>query len=86
MADADFEIVPDVVGSLGMARAFHHLMTGGGRSCPAEIFEAVGATVDEGLDRVRERRGDGERQWLAAALDLALDASGSSDPIAVTDE
>lgn len=82
-ADEQFEIVPDVVGSLGMAHAFHHLMSGGRRSCPEEIFEAVGATVDEGLDRVRAARGDGPYGWLGAALGLALDASEEDGPIAV---
>ena len=82
-ADEHFEIVPDVVGSLGMARAFHHLMTGGARSCPDEIFEAVGATVDQGVDRIVAHRGDAAFGWLGAALDLALDASEDERPIAV---
>ena len=75
-ADADFAIVADVVGSMGMARAFHYLMTGGARSCPEEIFEAVGSTVDQAVDDVRQHNQGADRGLLGAAVDMALDRTG----------
>ncbi len=75
-ADADFTIVADVVGSMGMARAFHYLMTGGARTCPEEIFEAVGCTVDEAIDDVRQHNQAVDRGMLGAAVDMALDRTG----------
>lgn len=75
-ADRQFEIVPDVVGSMGMARAFHYLMSGGPRSCPEDIFEAVGATVDQAVDEVRAHNGGEGCGMLGAAVDMALDRTG----------
>lgn len=74
-ADRTFTVLPDVVGSMGMARAFEHLMRGGAHDEPSDIFEAVGEAVDEAVDAVVAHGGGGPG-LLAAALDLALDRSG----------
>jgi glutamate dehydrogenase/leucine dehydrogenase len=75
-ADRHFTIVPDVVGSMGMARAFAHLMTGGAARRPSDVFDAVAAVMDETLSEVVTRAGAAGPGLLAAALDLALDRTG----------
>jgi glutamate dehydrogenase (NAD(P)+) len=78
-ADARFTVLPDVIGSMGMARAFEHLMQGRPHNRPEEVFEAVGTAVDEAVDEV-VAHGGGERTGLmAATLDLALDRIGSAE-------
>lgn len=75
-ADRTFTVLPDVVGSMGMARAFEHLMRGGPHARPADIFEAVGEAVDEAVDTVVEHAGGARAGLLAATLDVALDRAG----------
>jgi len=75
-ADGVFGIVPDVVGSLGMARAFAHLMSGGAAARPDDVFAAVGEVMDDALARVVERAGTVGPGLLAAAVDLAMDRTG----------
>lgn len=72
-ADAEFEIIPDVVGSQGMARAFYHLMTHRGTHTPGDIFTAVGAAMEESVTDVVERVGNRRIGLAAAALGIALD-------------
>jgi hypothetical protein len=76
-ADAHFTVLPDVVGSMGMARAFEHLMHGGPHNAPHDIFEAVGATVDDAVDEVVAHATAGDSGLMAATLDLALDRIAS---------
>lgn len=75
-ADTHFTVVPDVVGSMGMARAFAHLMAGGAAASPADLFDAVGHLMDDTLAQVVERAGGRGPGLLAAAVDLALDRTG----------
>lgn len=75
-ADGRFSIVPDVVGSMGMARAFAHLMAGGPSRHPDDIFAAVGTVMDDTLRQVVRRAGGTGPGLLAAAVDLALDRTG----------
>ena len=72
-ADTHFTVLPDVIGSMGMARAFEHLMRGGAHNTPDDIFEAVGASVDEAVDHALAHAGGRQPGLLAATLDLALD-------------
>ena len=72
-ADQRFIVLPDVVGSMGMARAFEHLMEGGAHATPADVFEAVGAHVDQAVDTVVTHAGGAAPGLLAATLDVALD-------------
>lgn len=76
-ADRDFEVVADAVASLGMARAFHALMTGEAEPEPEAIFRAVRRTVDEAVEEVAARRGTGSGGLFGAALGLALERIGS---------
>jgi glutamate dehydrogenase/leucine dehydrogenase len=75
-ADGDFRMVADVVGSMGMARAFHHLMADGPAGSAEEIFEAVRFTMEEAVSDIVHRHGPGERGLVATALNLALDRIG----------
>lgn len=81
-ADEGFEIVADVIGSLGMARAFHYLMRSGAGATPEQIFGAVRETVADAFDQVRARFDASGQGWLGATLDVALelrdDALGGS--------
>jgi glutamate dehydrogenase (NAD(P)+) len=72
-ADTRFTVLPDAVGSMGMARAFEHLMRRGAHNTPGDVFDAVGSAVDEAVDAVVQRAGDAGPGLLAAALAVALD-------------
>lgn len=72
-ADAEFELMPEVVASLGMARAFFNLMASPEPQSADRIFEDVGRTVDEGVDAVIDRAGSSRTGVMAAALDLAME-------------
>lgn len=76
-ADAEFEVLPEVVASLGTARAFFNLMAGSELQSAARIFEDVGRTVDEGVDATVDRVGPRHTGVMAAALDLAMERSHS---------
>lgn len=76
-ADESFTVVPDVVASLGMARAFHWFMERGARgeaAEPSDVFEGVRTTAEEAVDEVVGRAG-GPRGLLAAAISIALERS-----------
>lgn len=79
-ADRTFRVLPDVVGSMGMARAFHHLMNAHPEEAPEKsspdfegVFEAVGEAMDAAVDRVLDRAGGPEGELMAAAIAIALD-------------
>ena len=80
-ADERFTVVPDVVGSLGMARAFQHFMTpapetresgDGDPVDPAGVFDAVRRTARDAVTEVREAAG-GPTGLLEAAVGIALE-------------
>ncbi len=72
-ADAEFEILPEVVASLGMARAFYNLMAGSGPQTARQIFEDVDRVMDEAVDAVVERTGGTRTGVTAAAIEIAMD-------------
>jgi glutamate dehydrogenase (NAD(P)+) len=71
-ADERFTVLADILANCGMARAFSFLMEPGGSAAPAAIFQAVDATIVDGVDVVAERAG-GPTGLLAAALVTTLD-------------
>ncbi|MDT8340130.1 MAG: Glu/Leu/Phe/Val dehydrogenase dimerization domain-containing protein [Longimicrobiales bacterium] len=75
-ADGDFAIVPDVVGSLGMARAFHHLMAGGPARQADDIFDVVRTTVEDAVGSLTALRGGFRPGMVATTLSHALDRIG----------
>lgn len=75
-ADAEFRVLADIVASLGMARAFDHLMEGGAADGPGAIFGAVEKRLERVVDAVLARSRSPGRGCLAAAIDLALDTTG----------
>lgn len=75
-ADAQFEVVPDVIASQGMARTFYHLMRHRDGQSADEIFQAVGQAVDGSVDAVMARVGDGRYGIMAEALALAMEGNG----------
>ncbi|HSG46192.1 MAG TPA: Glu/Leu/Phe/Val dehydrogenase dimerization domain-containing protein [Longimicrobiales bacterium] len=75
-ADGDFSIVADVVGSMGMARAFHHLMADGPAARPEEVFDAVRTTMEDSVAQVVARRGGFQPGLVAETLAFALDRVG----------
>lgn len=75
-ADLDFAIVPDVVGSMGMARAFHHLMADGPACGAEEVFAAVRETVEDSVSAVATRNGGFRPGMAGQALGLAMDRIG----------
>jgi glutamate dehydrogenase (NAD(P)+) len=72
-ADGEFEVLPEVVASLGMARAFYHLMANPDARGVEEIFGAVATAADEAvaLSRAvhRERGGCRPAPWPGAIPD-----------------
>ncbi len=71
-ADTEFEVMPPIVASMGMARTFYHLMVHTEDQTATEIFEAVGSAMDEAVDAVMERTGSCRRGITADAVALAL--------------
>jgi glutamate dehydrogenase (NAD(P)+) len=76
-ADERFEIVADVVGSMGQARTFHYLMGDDPSTDPDDIFRAVARGMEDAVDQVVSAIGDRTRGLLASALELALDRVGA---------
>ncbi len=76
-ADAEFEVLSEVIASLGMARAFSNLMAGSEPQDAARIFDDVGRTMDVGVDAVMDRVGDRRTGVMAAAVDLAMERAGA---------
>jgi glutamate dehydrogenase/leucine dehydrogenase len=72
-ADAEFEVLPEIVASLGMARAFYSLMASAGPETADEIFADVAQAVDEGVDAVIERTGEARSGLMAASLEIGLE-------------
>jgi glutamate dehydrogenase (NAD(P)+) len=76
-ADARFSVVPDIIGSLGMARAFQYFMARGderGRwsDDPLSVFDVVRESVEDALEHAWAAAG-GPHGLLAGALGIALD-------------
>ncbi len=72
-ADAEFEVLPEVVASLGMARAFYNLMAGPEPQTTAQIFEDVGRAMDDAVDAVMDRTGEARSGVTAAAIEIAME-------------
>ena len=72
-ADAEFEVLPEIVASLGMARAFYSLMASAGPETADEIFADVSHAVDEGVDAVVERVGNARSGLMAASVAIGLE-------------
>jgi len=72
-ADAEFEVIPDIVASQGAARAFHHLTTHTDVCDAEDIFASVEDSIHEAVDAVMERGGPARSGVMAAALDIALE-------------
>jgi len=58
-ADANFLILPDMVGSLGMARSFYHLMDRTAHHSVAGTFGAVSKAMAESVQAILECQGWG---------------------------
>lgn len=72
-ADAEFEILPEVVASLGMARAFYNLMANPEPRSARDIFEDVHRAVEQGVDAVMDRVGGARSGIMAATLAIAME-------------
>lgn len=72
-ADGEFEIMPEVVASLGMARAFYNLMAGAAPQSPDEVFADVGRAMDDAVDAVMERAHEARTGLMATALEIGLE-------------
>jgi len=75
-ADSEFEVMPPIVASMGMARCFYHLMVDTEEQTASQIFQAVGAAMDEAVDAVMERVGSSRTGITAEAVALALERTG----------
>ena len=72
-ADGEYEVIPEVVASLGMARVYYHLMASPDASSVEEIFGAVASAVDDAVDAVIGRVGAETSGLAAAAFDIAME-------------
>ncbi len=72
-ADGEFELLPEVVSSLGMARAFYHLMANPEARGVDEIFGAVATAADDAVDAIIGLVGAQTSGLAAAALEIALE-------------
>lgn len=71
-ADEMFDIIPDSIASMGMARSFAHLMESAPDSSQERIFAAVSEGVDSAVKRVLENSSGQSAGLVRAAIDLAL--------------
>jgi glutamate dehydrogenase/leucine dehydrogenase len=72
-ADAEFEVIPEIVASQGTARAFYHLMANPEARSAEDVFRSVAESVDAGVDAVLERVGDARSGLMAAAIAIAME-------------
>ncbi|MEJ2205772.1 MAG: Glu/Leu/Phe/Val dehydrogenase dimerization domain-containing protein [Gemmatimonadota bacterium] len=72
-ADSEFEVMPPIVASMGMARSFYHLMVHTEDQSATQIFQAVGADMADAVDAVMERVGSSRTGITADAVALALE-------------
>lgn len=70
-ADAHFLILPDMVASQGMARAFYHLTDSAADHSAEGTFKAVSRAMSDSVDAILESMGDGDTGLLAATLEVA---------------
>ena len=70
-ADAHFLILPDMVGSLGMARAFYHLTDRSADHSVAGTFGAVSQAMSDSVEAILECQGGSDTELLAATLQVA---------------
>jgi len=75
-ADAEFEVLPEIVASQGAARAFYHLMANPDRRSAEDIFRSVTESVEAGVDALIERVGETRAGLMGAALDIAMERTG----------
>lgn len=76
-ADRRFEVIPDVIGSMGMARTFSYLMGRSPDLHPDRVLASVGEEMRDAVDEVLEPVGEARRGLIAATLSLALDRVGA---------
>ncbi len=76
-ADDEFDVVPPIIASLGMARCFYHLMTRTDGQTPEQVFEAVDGAVEDAVDAVMERATSKRGGLIAAAVEVALERGGA---------
>ncbi len=76
-ADRRFEVIPDVIGSMGMARTFSYLMGPDPDLDPQHILESVGKEMAGAVDEVLGVVGPSRRGLMAATLAMALDRVGA---------
>ena len=72
-ADAEFEVIPEIIASQGTARAFYHLMANPDRRSVDDIFGSVTDSVYAGVDAVIDRVGETRSGLMGAALAIALE-------------
>lgn len=72
-ADAEFEVLPEIVASQGAARAFYYLMSSTEPRGAEEVFRDVGDAVEQGVDAVLDRAGSDRTGLMAAAVELAME-------------
>lgn len=78
-ADLQFEVVPEVVASQGMARTFFHLMTHTDGQSAEQIFSAIGDAMDAAVDEVMERVGSERFGLMARTLEIAMDRAAAAE-------
>jgi glutamate dehydrogenase (NAD(P)+) len=76
-ADRRFEVIPDVIGSMGMARTFSYLMGPSPDLDPGRVLESVGEEMRAAVDEILAIVGSSSRGLMAATLLLALDRVGA---------
>jgi glutamate dehydrogenase/leucine dehydrogenase len=72
-ADTEFEVMPPIIASLGMARVFYHLMCHTDPQSSDQIFEAIGEAMDGAVDAVMDRVGSSRCGITAEAVALAME-------------
>jgi glutamate dehydrogenase/leucine dehydrogenase len=72
-ADHAFDVIPDSVASLGMARAFSHLMTASRGEELDSVFDVIQQTMAESVSEMVDRRGTDHGRLVESAIQIALE-------------
>jgi glutamate dehydrogenase/leucine dehydrogenase len=78
-ADHAFDVIPDCVASLGMARTFCHFMSARPGHVLESVFDVVRRTMSESVGDMVERRGERQGGLVESAIQIALERTSSRD-------
>jgi glutamate dehydrogenase/leucine dehydrogenase len=78
-ADHAFDVIPDCVASLGMARAFCHFMSAKAGEASQPVFDVVRRTMADSVSEIVSRRGSEHGRLVESTIGMALERIASEN-------